>query len=251
MTFSEGPLSTSSGSRLVSEAGRKLKELLDATAKALFVVAVPLGAVIVFDLLARRHVRLWVLILAGALLGMAWFRHWAYRRHPDSLRAILAMQNFGMTSNSLALPWAIWAAHVVGSIQWLYDDYAFLYLTVFAAVWVVMTLVLIKRWRNQHALFQDLRTHLQSGTIADYRLHEWLSHRGEKNKWSKTRMSGIIGLMVTGTMLIGALGGRDALGYFLFLASLVGWPALLAAGCARYWLQRKYLQGQDLRVVFT
>ena len=64
-------------------------------------------------------------------------------------------------------------------------------------------------------------------------------------------MALIIGGATTSAMLIGGFGGRDALGYFLFLFFLVGSPTVLAVIVARLWLQRKYLQGRDLRVVRT
>lgn len=232
-------------------AGRKLQELLDGSTKLPFVVALFVGVAIVFDLMARHHVRLWVLVLAGMLFGIAWFSRRSYQRRPDSLRAIFTMLNLGLSSVAVSALWVAWAARVVGGVQWLYDDYAIFYLVIFTTVLAVMAPALMKHWRSYHEQLQDLRTHLQDGTIPDDRLYYWFSHRGAQDKWPKARMAAIIGIAVTSTMLIGGFGGRDALGYFLFLVLLVGSPTVLAAIATRLWLQRKYLEGKDLRVVRT
>jgi hypothetical protein len=230
------------------EESQKLRAYIDAMQRLPYICVVPAALTILPSLATKHNVPTPLLIIAGILVfGALGIRSW-YRANPDSVIALLL---FNASSAPLLVGGflaASWEMRHFSRLQWLYIEYGQYYLVVFLGIWGYTAFHLIKHGVHLHKMYENLRTYLPQGEIADYQLARVLlsAAPGVKDITLKIRTAG--GIAVSGTMLAGAIGGSDSIAYVYFLALLTLTPFLLGIATARVWALWKYLRWQDLLI---
>jgi hypothetical protein len=230
------------------EESQKLRAYIDAMQRLPYICVVPAALVILPSLATKHDVPTPLLLIAGILVFGAWgIRSW-YRANPDSVIALLLFTASGAPLLAGGFLIGIWEMRHFSRLQWLYIEYSHYYLVVFLGIWVYAAFHLIKHGVHLHMMYENLRTFLPQEEITDYQLARVLlsAAPGVKDITLKIRAAG--GIAIFGTMLAGAIGGSDSIGYGYFLALLTLTPFLLGIATARVWALWKYLRWQDLLI---